>query len=174
MAAEIPKGTPAELEKHARSLVQNDSSVCAPLFVKLVEECNAALNALGIDVVTYEWMRSDELAGIYHALGVSKAVDASHTWHHWGLATDVISKSRGWDVYPTRHSDGTLHGGDPKWYEPVWRAYEAAGLALGEHFHSIFDAPHVQWGGMPSAPTSDLIEIGNTNLLALWKAVGAC
>jgi hypothetical protein len=174
VAPEIPKGTPAELAKYARSLVQKDISVLAPQMQTSILECNSALVALGIDVTVYEAMRSDELAVIYNALGVSRAKDASHTWHHWGLAVDVISKSRGWDVYPTRHSDGTLHGGDPKWYEPVWRAYDAAGLTLGKNFRSIFDAPHVQWGGCPASPTADLIEIGNTSLLALWKAVGAC
>lgn len=174
MALEIPKGTPAELEAYARTLVQNDPSKLAPKFWSTVDAVLSALNALGLDAVLHECLRSDELAAIYHQLGVSRASDAQHTWHHWGLAVDIISKSRGWDVYPERAADGSLHGGDPTWYGPVWDALLGAGLHLGKNFHSIFDAPHAHWGGCPDIPTGDLIEIGNVGgLPALWQAVGA-
>jgi hypothetical protein len=174
MATAIPKGTSKELEEKARSLVQNDPAGLAPKFRDITDEVLAALNALGIDAVSHECIRSDELAAIYHELSVSKAVDANHTWHKWGLARDIISKSRGWDVYPERKADGSLVGGDPTWYTHVFEAFMEAGLHIGANFHSIFDAPHVQWGGMPDAPTDALIAFGEKEgLSALWLKVGA-
>lgn len=173
MALAIPTSTPKELEAKAQSLVQNDPAALAVKFANATAAVLAALNEQGIDAISHECLRSDELARIYHALGVSNATDATHTWHHYGLARDIISKSRGWDVYPERDAAGNLHGGDPKWYVPVWQAFRDAGLSLGADWVHFFDAPHVQWGKCPAKVPPEAIALVN-DLPAVWTMYSAC
>ncbi len=164
-------------EKLAETLVCHDVTILAPKFQTLILEVVEDLNVHGYDVHIYETGRSRQLAQLYFALKRSKAVDELHTWHGYRLAVDLISKARGWNVWPY-WSDalGKYVGGDPEWWQPVVATIRAHGLRWGGDWEHVKDAPHVQWHveGMHESPSDTaraLLASGGYE--AVWKAVGA-
>jgi peptidoglycan L-alanyl-D-glutamate endopeptidase CwlK len=150
---------------YARTLVRNDVQLLAPKLRDVAVDATDFLNQSGYDVVIYETLRSRELAELYHALGVSNAVNELYSWHGYGLAFDVISKSRGWDAW-----------GDPAWSEPVVATYKAHGLHWGGSWSSFVDKSHFQWWceGMHESPSDHARALlASGGLAAVWAEVHA-
>lgn len=117
-----------------------------------------------------ETLRSDARVKFLHGFGreyddgrgvVTNATDATKTWHHYGLAADVVHATKAWDAP-----------------EDFWIALRDAAVAEGltAGFDWKFtDKPHIQWGKPmrdgPSADAVTLLKAGG--LPAVWKAVGA-
>lgn len=161
MAAEVT-GTGATHEA-ARRLVRRDLCELAPRMRRAVQAMLKECHARSLDAMVYEAMRTDELARMYFQLGASKARDARHTWHGYGLAVDVISLSRAWKA----------------WEDPVWTAAVVAiakkhGLDWGGDWETFVDKPHFQWGQCRPSPSAAGIALYQSGgLKAVWEAVGA-
>src|SRR4051812_11131876 len=108
-------------------LRQRSLDCLAPKFRERLEAAIADATHAGLDPIIFETGRSDELARLYYEHGVSRAPDALHTWHHYGLAADVISKSREWKVYP----DAAGSGGDKDWVALLVKIFKAHSLDWG-------------------------------------------
>jgi hypothetical protein len=154
--------------------VDRDLSKLAPKFRERVEGAVAELNGRGIDVMVNEAGRSDALQRIYFKRGVTRARTVAGSWHGYYLAIDAISRKRGWDVWPWRAKDGTLHGGDPSWWKPVVETFKRWGCDWGGDWDSIFDGPHFQKGGLRSSPSPwSRRKFAEGKIEDVWKAVGA-
>lgn len=122
-----------------------------------LDDCHAA----GLDAVVWETTRCDELQRIYFARGASKAPSAQQGWHFFGLAVDVISASKQWNV-------------TPEWRHAVTVIFKANGMDWGGDWPHFHDYPHYQLHGLrpsPSQRARDLYAEGG--LRAVWQAVGA-
>jgi len=100
---------------------------------------------------------------------VTQSKDADETWHHFGLALDVVHATLGWNA-------------PAEFWVALREEAEALGLTSGadwdrdpttpEHF---VDEPHVQWGPpmrrSPSPRAARLLADGG--LAAVWREVGA-
>lgn len=154
--------------------IDRDLTKLAPGFRKRVEGALAELNARGIDAMVNEAGRSDELQRIYYRRGVTKAKTAAGSWHGYYLAVDITSKRRGWDVWPWRAKDGSLHGGDTAWWTSVVETFKRWGCDWGGDWESIFDAPHFQLGTLRSSPSQwSRQKFAEGNIRAVWQKVGA-
>jgi len=152
----------------------NDTSKLAPQCRVAVEAALAECNAQGVDVIVYEAGRTDALQQVYFARGASKAQSVLYSWHGYLLAADTISKARGWDVWPTRASDGSLTGGDPTWYTVVVATFKKYGLDWGGDWEHFPDMPHFQWGKCKPSPSDEARELfASGGVEAVWQAVGA-
>ncbi len=65
---------------------------------------------------------------------VTKAYDASWSWHGYGMAIDIVHPTKWWAA-PER------------WWEQLALDAEHVGLYPGRRFKSIPDSPHLQWRG---------------------------
>jgi peptidoglycan L-alanyl-D-glutamate endopeptidase CwlK len=149
----------------------NDVDYLAPLFRAAVEraiaECNDPINNLS--AMVYETYRSNELQEVYYARGrevipppepVTNARTNLYSWHGYGLAVDVIHKSKGWDP------------GD-KWFRDVAAIFKKHGCKWGGDWTSP-DRPHFQWGKCKPSPSPVARELMTTRgVEAVWEAVGA-
>lgn len=162
--------SPEDYEREVLKLRQNGMDCLAPGFRSRLEDAIGECNQKGYDVVSFETCRSDALARLYFAHGVSKSPDGRYTWHFYGLADDVISKARGWDVYPDAE---TGQGGDPDWYRPVWEIARAHKLDLGADWVHFKDYPHWQFGGLRPTPKDAVTIYAEQGLTAVWRTVGA-
>jgi hypothetical protein len=153
----------------AESLVVSSLDGLAPKFRLAVEAGLKECTEAGLDAIVYESTRSDELQKIYYARGrtvippkytVTNAASAQFGWHFYGLAVDIISKSKRWDA------------GD-KWNLQVAALMRAHGLDAGMDWPHP-DIPHYQWGKCKRSPTSYARQLYATGgLEAVWKEVGA-
>ena len=156
-------------EDEVRSLVSHDISLLAPLFrLAVAKSINDCLK-VGLDAKVYEACRSNEVQTAYYALGrsvipptytVTNAPTADHSWHFFGLAVDVISASKGWDV-------------TPMWMRMVAAHFKANGCDWGGDWQHP-DYPHFQWGRCKPSPSDEarsLYASGGNH--AVWEAVGA-
>lgn len=152
--------------------INRDLSVLAPKFRIKVERLITMLNTEhGKDAFVFETLRTTERQGFLYGFGrvyddgrgvVTHSRDADESWHHYGLAVDIISKSKEWDAPYT-----------------FWRDLGASARSLGLHWggdwRSFQDLPHVQWGepmrDSPSPRAARLLAQGG--LPAVWKEVGA-
>ncbi len=147
----------------ARKLVKRDLSALAPKMQQAVQAALRECSKLGLDAYVYETMRSDELARMYFELGVSKAPNALRTWHHYGLAVDVISLKRAWKAWD-----------DPEWMLGVVEAFKAQGMKWGGDWERFKDYPHFQWERCKLSPSARAVELlREGGVVAVWKAVGA-
>ena len=93
---------------------------------------------------------------------VTQAQDNTTSWHGYGLAVDIISKSKEGDA-PTSF-----------WQELGARAM-AHGLVWGGSWTKFQDRPHVQWGApmrqAPSQHAADLLADGG--MQSVWQEVEA-
>lgn len=153
----------------AEALVVNDMQVLAP---KMQERVTAALwdaNEAGLDAVVYETMRSQELQGLYYARGrtrvppyqrVTQVADAQFGWHFYGLAVDIISKRKRWDV-------------SSNWQLMTAAIFREHGLDWGGDWEHP-DFPHYQFAGIRKSPSELARSLYATGgLESVWKAVGA-
>jgi peptidoglycan L-alanyl-D-glutamate endopeptidase CwlK len=159
--------TPAEyaaLADKARTMVDSDISKLAPKFQAQVDAAMASLAKQNIDAYVYEAMRSNELEAIYFQLGTTKAPNALYSWHSYGLAVDVISRSKEWDAW-----------NDPVWSFAVRKAFvDDQGCEWGGAWTSFPDMPHFQFGGMKASPSDEArLLLAQGGLAAVWQAVGA-
>lgn len=125
----------------------NDLARLAPAMRKAVEQVLRACEVAGLDAMVYETYRSQELQALYYARGrsivppekpVTNVRDARFGWHNYGLAVDVISRSRGWDV-------------PESWWTRLGSLAKAHGLAWGGDW-KMHDLPHLQWGRCRDTP----------------------
>ena len=149
--------------------VDNDLGRLAPVFRAAVVDAIQRCHDAGLDAMVYEAYRSPELARLYYARGrtvrpplttVTNAPDNTYSWHGYGLAVDVISRARGWDV-----------GKD--WFAKVAEIFKACGCRWGGEWKSP-DLPHFQWGRCRPSPSDDARRLLATQgAPAVWAAVGA-
>lgn len=117
-----------------------------------------------------ETLRSDARVKFLHGFGreyddgrgvVTNATDATKTWHHYGLAADIVHATKAWDA-------------DEAFWVALRDAAVAEGLTAGFDW-KFKDKPHVQWGKPmrdgPSAEAVTLLAAGGVE--AVWRAVGA-
>lgn len=162
--------TDAEYEKRASSMRQSSLDCLAPKFRQAVEAAIQECHAKSVDAVVFETCRSDALAFLYYEHGVSKATDATRTWHGYGLAVDVISKAHGWDYYP----GGPLYHANPWWWKELYETFTHHGLDSGSDWQTFKDYPHWQWGACKASPSDrgrELLASGGRE--AVWREVGA-
>jgi len=92
---------------------------------------------------------------------VTHSETALDTWHHYGLAADIIHKTKGWQA-------------PAQWWQQLGAAAKAQGLVWGGDW-TFRDYPHIQWGApmrrSPSPSAAKLLEAGGVD--AVWRAVGA-
>ena len=149
--------------------VDRDLGKLAPKFAAAVRTAIEQCNANGMDAFVYEAMRSDELQKFYYSKGrtlippedtVTNASSNRTSWHGFGLAVDVISKSKEWAV-------------TPEWQKAVADIFLANQCKWGGNF-SKPDYPHFQWGRCKASPSALARQIMDAEgLEAVWKAVGA-
>ena len=101
----------------------------------------ATINGEVFDPIVFETDRLDELQQIYYEQGTTNAPTAIYGWHFYGLAIDVISKSKGWDVKNT-------------WWNTLANLAVKHNLKSG-HFWHRKDSPHIYFGSLKDSP-SDL------------------
>ena len=154
--------TPAEPPR------DTDISRLAPLFAARVAVTLSRARIAGLDPLIFEAWRSDERqrwlygVGRTHSLGrtpVTNAQSALYSWHGYGLAVDIVSRSKLWD--------------DESFFERLALIAKVAGLDWGGDWSSR-DLPHFQYGTLragPSAKARALMKSGG--LLAVWAEVGA-
>jgi hypothetical protein len=149
----------------------NDMTLLAPAFGRAVAnaiaECNSPANDL--NAMVHETYRSTELQAIYFQRGrsvkppvkpVTNAQNNLFSWHGYGLAVDVIHKTKRWSV------------GDD-WFARVAVIFKKHGCKWGGDW-TTKDLPHFQWGLCKASPSDQAREMIRTHgVLAVWEAVGA-
>lgn len=156
-------------EAEVRDLVCHDLNQLAPRFrLAVAKSVNDCLK-VGLDAKVYETARSNEVQGAYYALGrtvvpphytVTNAASADHSWHLYGLAVDVISASKAWDVSVV-------------WMKMVAAHFTANGCDWGGSWRHP-DYPHFQWGKCKDSPSDEARRLyAEGGKEAVWKAVGA-
>jgi D-alanyl-D-alanine carboxypeptidase-like protein len=149
----------------------SDPNLLAPLFRAAVDaaiaECNDPADPL--HAMVYETYRSNELQVVYFARGrtvrppnevVTNAMTNLRSWHGYGLAVDVIHRTKEWNA------------GDA-WFQKVAEIFKRHGCNWGGDWKQR-DLPHFQWGfcrPSPSDTARDLMRTGG--VLAVWRVVGA-
>ncbi len=143
----------------------------APLFAAKVFTLLNEMSNMGHDPIVFEAFRSDERAAWLYQSGrtfddgrgiVTKAPNASKTWHRYGLAVDIVSKSKGWDA-------------DARFWTHLSLCAADLALTSGADW-STPDKPHVQWWcpGMHVTPSDhawDLLQ--SQGVEAVWHEVHA-
>jgi hypothetical protein len=142
----------------------------APKFRVKLSAVLARLGVQGHQPRVAETLRSDERVKFLYGFGreyddgrgiVTKATDATKTWHHYGLAADVVHSRWGWNA-------------DEKFWIALRDAAVAEGLTAGYNWKFV-DKPHIQWGKPmrdgPSDEAVTLLKAGGVE--AVWRAVGA-
>jgi peptidoglycan L-alanyl-D-glutamate endopeptidase CwlK len=143
----------------------------APVFRMKVDELLFRMKSKGHDPIVAESVRTNERQTYLYGFGreyddgrgiVTHSKDADETWHHFGLAVDIISESKQWDA-------------SPRFWNDLGANAIALGLSWGGAWRSFKDLPHVQWGSpmrqSPSPRAARLLADGG--LPAVWAEVGA-
>lgn len=151
--------------------VNRDITVLAPKFQAKVSLVLAGMIGLGFNPFVFETLRTNQRQNFLYGFGrqyddgrgvVTHSMDADESWHHYGLAVDIISKTEGWDA-------------PMKFWKKLGEVTRANGLHWGGDWVSFRDLPHVQWGEpmrqSPSPRAARLLAQGGFQ--AVWKEVGA-
>ena len=158
--------------------VQRDTMPLAPKFRVAVEVLLHRMEQLGYDPYVFEAMRTQERQRFLYGFGreyddgrgkVTHSQDADETWHGFGLAVDIISKSKRW-------------GAEPEFWVTLECEAEELGLRSGRDWdidnstrERFVDSPHIQWGPpmrrSPSVRAARLRDQGG--LHKVWEEVGA-
>ena len=141
---------------------------CAPKFSAQIESVLDDLAEQGFDPVVYESLRTQERQRWLHGFGrdyddgrgiVTNVEDAQVGWHFFGLATDIISKSRGWDW--------------PEFFDALAKSYISHRLTAGASWQ-MRDMPHGQWGKCRNSPSEISRQLYiHGGVRAVWEAVEA-
>jgi hypothetical protein len=145
-----------------------DEGCLAPKMRLRVDAATASARANGVPVVVFETCRSDQLAKLYFAHGASKSPDALHTWHHYGLAVDVIHPEYGWDLFP----GGARYADNPWWWSDLYRVFHAVALDSGSDWEHFKDWPHWQFSGISASPHDAPTILATNGIRAVWQACG--
>jgi peptidoglycan L-alanyl-D-glutamate endopeptidase CwlK len=147
----------------------NSLDTLAPKFRQAVEKAIADCAARNLDAMVYEAYRSQELQSLYYCRGrtiipphstVTNAASNLFSWHGYGLAVDVISRSREWDR-------------PESWFAQVAECFRANGCRWGGEW-KMKDLPHFQWGLCKPSPSDRARELISTvGLRGVWEAVNA-
>lgn len=150
---------------------QSSLDGCAPAFALKVKNVLAAMQTKGFDPIVFEALRSAERSVWLYGFGrdyddgrgvVTQILPTQHSWHFFGLAADIISKSKEWNA--------------PAAFWTALRACaEAEDLVSGQQF-SRPDGPHVQWNikGMHCSPTPAAQALYDSGgLPAVWAVLHA-
>ena len=149
--------------------VSRDLGLLAPAFRDAVERAIAECQARGLDAYVYEAYRSQELQALYYSRGrtvvpptkpVTYAATNLDSWHGYGLAVDVISRSQDWNR-------------PESWFAEVADAFAKFGCRWGGEWKQR-DLPHFQWGRCKPSPSDAahaLVAAGG--LQAVWNEIGA-
>ncbi len=151
------------------AMVSRDMSVLAPRFAEAVRKAIEECNSNGLDAYVYEGYRSAALQAIYYARGrtvipppytVTNARTNLRSWHGYGLAVDVISRSKRWNQ-------------PASWFRQVAAIFKSHGLKWGGDW-SKPDLPHFQWGRCKPSPSDRAREIyAARGMKGVWAEVGA-
>ena len=143
----------------------------APVFAAKVFDLLHQMERLGHDAVVSEGFRTDERQRFLYGFGreyddgrgvVTNAEDGRKSWHRYGLAVDIISKSRQWDAHPG-------------FWQDLRDCARILLLTSGADW-SKPDRPHVQWWcpGMNVTPSEHAWELLQTQgVEAVWREVHA-
>ena len=161
-----------------------DTAKLAPRFAEKVLDLIAKMQRCGHDPVVLEAFRSDERQAWLYGFGreyddgrgnVTGAPTGAKSWHRYGLAVDVVSKSKGdspppafWDALRTIAEELRLTSGDD-WDRDGIRVERDA----DEH---RADLPHVQWWtpGMHVTPSDHAWRLlQSQGVEAVWREVQA-
>ncbi len=148
----------------------NNTSLLAPRFQlavqQAIKECNDVLH---LDTIVYETYRSNALQVIYYARGrtvkppmktVTAAPNNLYSWHGYGLAVDVIHRTKGWNA-------------GESWFGDVAQVFKRYGCKWGGDWEKQ-DLPHFQWGLCRASPSDKAREILQAQgVRAVWAAVNA-
>lgn len=142
----------------------------APRFRVRVEKVLLRMGELGHDAIVFESNRSSARQRYLYGFGreyddgrgiVTYSHDGDESWHHYGLAVDIISKALQWDA--------------PRAF---WADLGHIAIKEGLHWGGVWrfrDLPHVQFGSpmrqSPSPRAARLLASGGME--AVWKEVGA-
>jgi peptidoglycan LD-endopeptidase CwlK len=161
----------ASLPPFEAAKVTNDLRYLAPKFAVAVERAIAECNAPGRDLQAkvQETYRSSALQALYYERGrtvkppertVTNAKSSLYSWHGYGLAVDVIHRTRGWDV-----GEG--------WFREIAEIFKQHECKWGGDWTSA-DLPHFQWARCKASPSALARELMRTHgVESVWKAVGA-
>jgi peptidoglycan LD-endopeptidase CwlK len=150
-------------------LISRDMTLLAPRFREAVENALAECQTKNLDAFVYEGFRSEELQQHYFARGrtiippnktVTNAPGNLYSWHGYGLAVDIISRSKGWDA-------------GEKWFHDVAKILKSYRLSWGGDW-VVRDPPHFQWGFCKPSPSDRARELfASGGAEAVWRAVNA-
>ena len=151
--------------------VSNDLSLLAPKFAQAVIGALTACRAAGLDTIVYEAMRSAELQALYYARGrtiippthpVTNAPTNLLSWHGYGLAVDVIDRTKFWKP-----------AGGEDWFRAVAVIFKQHECNWGGDWKNP-DTPHFQWHLCKPSPSADAQQMMKTQgAQAVWRAVSA-
>jgi peptidoglycan LD-endopeptidase CwlK len=154
---------------HDAPTVSRDLSRLAPAFRDAVEKAIADCEARGLDAYVYEAYRSPELQALYYQRGrtivpptrpVTYAATNLQSWHGYGLAVDVISRSQNWNR-------------PESWFAEVAKSFARFDCRWGGEWKQK-DLPHFQWARCRPSPSDTaraLFEAGSFQ--AVWAETGA-
>lgn len=137
-----------------------------PKFNLLIQQLLAEAEEEGLSVGVFQGYRSYEKQAKLYAKGrtapgkiVTKA-KPGYSWHNFGLAADVVFKTKGghWS-WAEKHD-----------WDHLGQIGKSIGLTWGGDFKSFSDRPHFQLtNGMTTAKARELYKIGG--LEAVWEKV---
>ena len=149
--------------------VSRDLALLAPKFRAAVEAALAECQDSGLDAYVYEAYRSDALQALYYERGrtvipptapVTNARNNLYSWHGYGLAVDVLSRAKDWDM-------------PESWFAAVAAIFARQGCNWGGQWKAK-DLPHFQWGHCKPSPSDRArVLITTEGMGAVWAAVGA-
>jgi hypothetical protein len=151
--------------------VSRDLAQLAPKFRAGVEAAIEACNDAGLDAWVFEAFRSNELQALYYKRGrtiipprhtVTNAKTSLFSWHGYGLAVDVVSKSKLWSP-----------PGGEAWFVKVAAIFKQHDCSWGGDWTKP-DTPHFQWHRCKPSP-SDMARLifKDEGKEGVWRAVGA-
>lgn len=151
--------------------VSNDLDRLAPRFADAVREALTHAKAEGLDAMVFEAFRSDERQRCLYKKGrtkipphhtVTNAPTTDHSWHGYGLAVDVVHRTKFWNP----------EGGE-RWFRKVAEIFKQHDCSWGGDWKRP-DTPHFQWHLCKPSPSPDAREIKRRNgHQAVWDMVRA-
>lgn len=150
-------------------VVHADVRLLAPKMQAAITAMLAECQEKGLDAVVHESYRDGATAAVYYKRGrtqtpptipVTNAPNETWSWHGYGLACDIISKAKGWDV-------------SALWFAKMGAIAKKHGLKWGGDWKQ-HDLPHVQWAQCKASPSDEARRIlKEEGMTAVWTAVGA-
>lgn len=156
----------------------SDLNGLAPGYRARLERGLVVMERRGLDPMVYETGRTSARQRYLYGFGrdyddgrgiVTHSQDADETWHGFWLASDVISRSLGWNA-------------PPHFWISLESVMEQQGLTSGRDWdrndatrETFVDSPHVQMGPpMRRSPSPRAIRVlADGGLEAVWREVGA-